>query len=94
MTPSYALGIDIDQSSLAIAKKQCPEFEFVVGDIEDCRSLSDIQSRSPFDIVLLDDTLDFIDDIQRVLWNIRELCNPGTRLVSDLRIDDTVVKLP
>ena len=80
--PSYALGVDIDQSSLAIARKQCPEFEFVVGDIEDCGLLSDIQSRGPFDIVLLDDTLGFIDDIQRFLWNIRGLCNPETRLVS------------
>ena len=40
------------------------------------------KAEGPFDVILLDDTLGFIEDIQMFLSNIYELCSEETRVIS------------
>ena len=82
LKPSFGLGIDISQSRIDYARRCYPDFEYIQGNVEDPTVLKAIAQRGNFDFILLEDTLGYVDDIQTLLQQLRDVCMPGTRLIS------------
>lgn len=82
LSTSYGLGVDISSKKIEIATNSYEQLEFIVGDVEDPDILSKAQLKGPFDVILLDDTLGFIEDIQKFLTNLQQLCSENTRIIS------------
>jgi len=76
------MGIDLDSSSLQLARTNHPYLHFIEGDIEDIRVLEKLSHVPPFDIVLLEGSLGYIDDIQAFLIKLKNVCSEETRVVS------------
>lgn len=79
LKPARGVGVDLSPKMIELARKQHPEFEFHLGDIEDPRSLAALEG--PFDAILLADTIGALDDVQSTFGLLHPLCGPGTRLV-------------
>src|SRR5262249_30930739 len=67
------------EGMIAQARKNFPELNFLVGDIEDAAFVRTISG--PFDIILIVDTLGALDDCQTTLERLHELCTRETRIV-------------
>lgn len=77
--PSYGVGVDFCGNMIAIAQQQYPELDFIVGDVEDPSVMEKISGK--FDIILLSDTICYLDDCQAFLDSLHKLCTRETRLV-------------
>ena len=82
LKPAFGLGIDLDTSALQIAQNKYPRLQFMEGDMEDADLIEQIAQNLPFDVVLLDGSLGYLDDIQMFLTRLQVVCNEDTRVVS------------
>ena len=82
LNPAFGLGIDLDASALQIAQSKYPRLQFMEGDMEDADLIEQIAQNLPFDVVLLDGSLGYLDDIQTFLTRLQVVCNEDTRVVS------------
>ena len=82
LNPAFGLGIDLDASALQIAQNKYPRLQFMEGDMEDADLMEQIAQNLPFDVVLLDGSLGYLDDIQMFLTRLQVVCNEDTRVVS------------
>ena len=82
LNPAFGLGIDLDASALQIAQNKYPRLQFMEGDMEDAGLIEQIAQNVPFDVVLLDGSLGYLDDIQTFLTRLQAVCNEDTRVVS------------
>lgn len=79
LKPSFGVGVDFSSGMITQARKNHPNLTFLTGDIEDpevVRSLS-----GPFDVILIADTLGFLDDCQALVASLHPLCTRETRIV-------------
>ena len=79
LEPARGVGIDISESMINNAKKNFPQFEFVVGDVENLESLDKINGT--FDYILLSDTIGYLDDCQSTLNLLHKFCKRETRII-------------
>ena len=79
LEPVRGVGIDISESMITNAKKNFPQFKFLVGDAETPESLNEIEGT--FDYILLSDTVGYLDDCQSTLAMLHKFCNKETRIV-------------
>jgi SAM-dependent methyltransferase len=79
LKPSYGVGVDLSEKSIAVAKQNFSGLEFIAGDIEDENLIKGL--KGPFDIIILSDTIGFLTDCQETLENLHELCTPETRII-------------
>ena len=79
LEPEKGVGIDISETMIANAKKNFPQFEFLVGDIEIPESINKIEGT--FDYILLSDTIGYLDDCQYTLNLLHKFCKEETRIV-------------
>ena len=79
LKPNYGLGVDISPAMINEAKKQYPHLEFQVGDVEDEDFVASLPG--PFDVILIVDTIGALDDCQKALELVNQLCTHGTRLI-------------
>jgi SAM-dependent methyltransferase len=79
LSPSYGLGIDISPAMVEEARRLHPELNFVVGDIEDPGFLETIEGK--FDVIVLSDTIGYLEDCQTALSQLHRFCLPETRLI-------------
>ena len=82
VNPSYGVGVDLDHASVILARERYPHLEFVVGDVEDPEVLRSLHKHGPFDVILLADTLGYLDDVHNFLVSLRHLCTAESRLIS------------
>lgn len=73
--PNYGLGIDINPASVEYAGNKFPHLNFKIEDAE-CFS-----SDKDFEYILIVNTLSCVDNVQKVLYNVNQLCNLSTRIV-------------
>ena len=73
--PAYGVGVDGNESAIALAKKRFPHLNFIVSDPQE------FQLNEKFDYVLICNSLGEWKDIQRVLERIRPLTDDNTRIV-------------
>jgi SAM-dependent methyltransferase len=69
------LGIDTNAVAVEEARQTFPNLDFQV------RNAEEFQARTAFDYVLFANTLSYLNNIQNTLQNVRQVCNPSTRLV-------------
>lgn len=79
VSPEHGVGVDFSDNALDLARQSYPEFEFIKGDIENTDVIKSLQG--PFDVILLSDTIGFLEDIQSTLNNIHGLCHDRTRII-------------
>jgi SAM-dependent methyltransferase len=79
LKPSFGVGVDFSEGMIAQARKDHPGLTFLTGDIEDPDFIRSLQG--PFDVILIADTLGFLDDCQGVFANLHALCTRETRLI-------------
>lgn len=73
--PSYALGIDIAQNLIEIARKKYPTLNFLP---MDARHLS---LKEKFDYIIVSDTIGNFEDIQKTFEELHKASNENTRIV-------------
>ncbi len=73
--PSYGVGIDVSDKSIAIAQEKYPYLEFLVGDI------TTYHKKEKFDYIVLAGTLGETEDIQELLERLQPFCHDDTRII-------------
>jgi SAM-dependent methyltransferase len=81
LRPTFGVGIDIDAIALKVAREKFPRLRFLEGDMEDENLIEQVAQGASFDVILLEGSLGYLDDIQACLTSLRRLCNENTRLV-------------
>jgi len=79
LKPARGVGVDISSNMIEIARRDFPDLEFVVGDIEDSAVVSSLTG--PFDVIVLSDTIGTLEDCQATFERLHALCTPDTRIV-------------
>jgi SAM-dependent methyltransferase len=80
LKPSRGVGIDFSEAMVAQARRQYPDLEFYVGDVENLEPLKE-SIGGPFDYVVMSDTIGFLDDCQSTLEALHAFCDHETRIV-------------
>jgi SAM-dependent methyltransferase len=85
LNPALGVGVDFSPAMLERARADNPDMIFELGDVE---ALGDIQGLllahnggKPYDVILLSDTMGYLDDCQATLEGLHGLCGPETRVV-------------
>ncbi len=79
LKPSFGVGVDFSAALIAEARKTYPHLSFMIGDVEDGGFIASLPG--PFDVILIADTLGELDDCQRLLESLHDLCTRATRIV-------------
>jgi SAM-dependent methyltransferase len=79
LKPNYGLGVDLSEHSIKLAKENYPDLDFLQGDVEDIDFIKNI--KGPFDVVILSDTIGYLDDCEETFSNLHLLCNKDTRII-------------
>ena len=75
LNPKRGLGIDISPKMVEVARRQFPNLQFEVGDLED------LQIEEKFDYVVAVETIGHVDDIQLAFKEMHKVCKPETRVI-------------
>jgi SAM-dependent methyltransferase len=79
LQPTRGVGIDLTARFIDEGRAKFPHLELHVGDIEDEATLAGIEGS--FDVILLVDTLGYLDDCQTLLERLHRFCIRETRLI-------------
>ena len=79
LKPSHGVGVDLSERMVEIACENYPNLDFIQGDLEESDLIESLNG--PFDIIVLSDTLGFLDDCEEAFTGLHALCTPDTRLV-------------
>lgn len=79
LKPALGVGIDIAPAMIARAAARHPGLTFYTGNAEDPADLSQIDG--VFDVILLSDTIGFLDDCEDTFRQLHRFAGPGTRIV-------------
>ena len=75
LNPKRGLGIDISPGMVEMARKQFPDLQFEVGDLDA------LQIEEKFNYVVLVESIGHADDIQLAFKELHKVCKPETRVV-------------
>lgn len=78
--PGHGVGVDISNGAVEIARQAYPALRFVHADFESDDFAGQVDG-SPFDFILLSDSIGFLDDCQTTLENLHALCDSDTRVL-------------
>lgn len=79
LAPETAVGVDISAAMIEKARSRHPDYSFVHGDVEDPAVLATLDG--PFDVIILSDTVGFLEDIEATFAALHTLCGPDTRII-------------
>jgi SAM-dependent methyltransferase len=79
LQPSLGVGVDFSPAMIDVARKNHPNLQFHVGDVEDPTTIAAIGKT--FDVILVHDTIGSLDDCQKFFEQLHPLCTRSTRLV-------------
>jgi hypothetical protein len=80
LQPSHGVGIELDPDLAAAAQLRHQELRILAADAETITPAA-IGEPEPFDVILLPNTLNTLQDVQGVLERLEAFCHPRTRLV-------------
>ena len=80
LQPSHGVGVELDPALAAAAQQRHPQLRIVAADAETITPAS-LGETQPFDVILLPNTLNTLQDVQGVLERLEAFCHPRTRLV-------------
>mgnify|MGYP001412471237 CR=1 FL=1 len=79
LKPSRGVGIDLAPGMIHRARERHPQLEFHAGNAEDPADLEAISGT--FDVILLSDTIGFLDDCEETLRLLHRFATPQTRII-------------
>jgi SAM-dependent methyltransferase len=79
LNPSQGTGVDLSARMIEVARKNHPELDFHVGDIEHPDTLGALDG--PYDVILMSETIGSLDDCEQLLANLHGLCSRETRII-------------
>lgn len=79
LDPAYGVGVDLSQRMVEQARSRYPSLHFVQGDIEDSDFLATMEE--PFDVIVLSDTVGYLDDCAQTLKYLHRFCTRDTRVI-------------
>src|SRR5262249_55005423 len=79
LRPSYGVGVDFSPKMVEIARREHPEFNFYMGDIESADMLGGLAG--PFDVIIMSETIGSLDDCEATLASLHRLCSADTRII-------------
>ncbi|MCW2236276.1 glycosyltransferase [Azospirillum canadense] len=79
LQPSRGVGIDLAPGMIHRARERHPYLEFHAGNAEDPTDLARIEGT--FDVILLSDTIGFLDDCEETLRLLHRFATPQTRII-------------
>lgn len=79
LEPARGVGIDISARMIEEAQKCYPALEFLQSDAESPGALSGVAGK--FDVIILSDTIGYLDDIQGVFRALAPLLRPDSRVI-------------
>ena len=79
LKPSRGVGIDLSPAMVKRAQERHPNLKFYAGNAEDPVDMRQIQET--FDVILLSDTIGFLDDCEETLRALHRFATPRTRIV-------------
>jgi SAM-dependent methyltransferase len=80
LKPEVGVGVDLSGEMVRQAKERHPELQFFEGDAESADFLASLDG-TPFDYIVLSDTIGFLQDCQATLEALHALCDRETRIV-------------
>lgn len=85
LEPETGVGVDFSEKMVEQARSQHPDLRFHVADVERLQPLIDQlladNGGRPYDVIVLSDTVGYLDDCQATLEGLHGLCGPETRIV-------------
>ena len=75
LRPSFAVGVDTDESEILSARERYPRYQFFVG----MNGMVHLFHR--FDYIILPFTTMEVDDVHIMLTHLHRFCHPGTRII-------------
>ncbi len=75
VNPAHGVGIDISGAMVEIARQKYPHLTFYNQDAEQ------LDLNEQFDYIIISDTLGYLEDIQKVIANLKKVCTPDTRII-------------
>ncbi|MBL6935129.1 MAG: glycosyltransferase [Alphaproteobacteria bacterium] len=79
LAPERGVGVDLSGEMIRIAGENNPDFTFLQGDIEDSEFMKTL--KGPFDVIILSDTIGFLEDCETTLAGLQTLCTRDTRII-------------
>jgi len=79
LKPAHGVGLDFSPQMVAVARRDHPGLQFVLGDAEDSAAIDALEG--PFDAIVLSDTIGSLEDCQATLALLHRLCTPETRVI-------------
>ena len=79
LDPAYGVGVDLSQRMVEQARSRYPSLHFVQGDIEDPDLLATLEET--FDVIILSDTVGYLDDCAQTLKYLHRFCTRDTRVI-------------
>src|SRR6185503_1200929 len=79
LEPSYGVGVDFAPRMIEEARTAYPHLHFILGDAENPAMLTSLDT--PFDYVVISDTIGMFEDIEEALRRLHAVCTPETRVV-------------
>jgi SAM-dependent methyltransferase len=83
LKPAYGVGVDLSPAMIDRARAKHPHLTFHVGDGEDPADMAGIDGI--FDVIVLSDTIGYLDDCEECLTLLRRFAGPRTRLAVSYR---------
>ena len=80
LQPAFGVGIDLDPTMIQVAKKNHPNLNFILHDIES-ESNSHTLLDDKFDYIVLSDLFCYLEDCQAVLKKLHRWCHINTRVI-------------
>ncbi len=80
LQPAHGVGIEVNPDLAQAARERHPELRILTADPETISPQS-IGESQPFDVILLPNTLNTLQDVQGLLERLEAFCHPRTRLV-------------
>ena len=79
LAPKFGVGIDVSDGMISIAERNFPSLNFIRGDVEYLSDLKD--DLGTFDFIIMADTIGYLEDVQLVFTQLKELTDDHTRLI-------------
>ena len=79
LKPSKGIGVDISKNMVKVAQENFPDLDFIQGDLEDHDFITSLNG--PFDIIILSDTIGYLNDCEEAFSGLHSICNQDTRLI-------------
>ena len=79
LDPVHGVGVDLSQAMIEMARERHPRFTWLAGDVEDPALIERLDG--PFDVIILSDTIGWLEDIAGTIERLHDLCDRDTRLI-------------